>query len=88
MVTDFTRRGKRLIENYEKGLQNYVDTQRANNDRRYQELAKVFEKAQADRATTSKARVKWDIRNMKAQWERRQEVLMGNIDAVLAACTE
>lgn len=88
MVVDFERRGNSLVEGYEKGLQDYIDSHRANNSRRHQDLVKIVEKAQAARATISKAVVKRHVRDMKAQWETQQEALMEKMSAALAACTE
>lgn len=88
MVTDFASNGNRLIENYKKGRQEYIDSLRANSETRHQNLVKMFEKAQADRARTSKAVVKWQVGDMKAQWQTRQEALMGSVAAALAACAE
>ncbi len=88
MVTDFASHGNRLIEGYEQGLQEHIDSCRANNDRRHQNLKKMFEKAQADRATTSKAVVKRRVQDVKAQWETQQEALMAKMAAALAACAE
>ena len=49
---------------------------------------KMFEKAQIDRATTSKSVVQGRVERMEAQWETNQKALMGTIAAALAACTE
>lgn len=88
MVTDFKSRGNSLVEAYKKGLEGHIDSHRADNDRRRQTLVGVFEKAQADRATTSKGVVKHRVQDMKAQWETKQEVLKGKMVAALAACVE
>lgn len=88
MVTDFASHGKNLIDFYENGLQEYTNSHRVNNDLRYENLANVFKKAQADRATTSKAVVKRRVQDMKAQWETQQEALKETVAAALAACAE
>lgn len=88
MVTDFARHGNRLVESYEKGLQDYVDSHKANNDRTRQTLVKVFQKAQADRGMTSKAVVKRNVQNMKARWETQQAVLREKMATALAACAQ
>lgn len=88
MVTDFASHGNRLIDAYEKGLEEYLDSLKANNDRTCHNLMKVFENAQRDRAVTSKAVLKQQVQNMKAQRERQQEAVMGRMAAALAACAE
>ena len=88
MVSDYSSSGNRLIEGYEKGRQDHIDSRRANSDRRHQKLVEVFEEAQADRERISNRVVPWHIRGMKAQWEAQQEVLKGSMAAALAACTE
>lgn len=88
IVTDFASRGNSLVESYEKGLQDEFDSHRANNDRRHANMVKTFEKAQAGRAATSKAVVKSHVQDMKAQWEIRQQALMGKMAAAMAACAE
>lgn len=88
MVTDFKTRGNSLIEAYQKGLEDHFDSHRADNDRRHQTLVDILEKAQADRATTSKAVVKHHTQNLKARWDLKQQTLMGNMAAALAACAE
>ena len=88
MVTDFAKHGNRLIDSYEKALQEQIDTHKANNEQRRQNLVKRFEKAQADVATTSKEVVKRHVRNMQAQWKTQQEALMSKTAAALEACAE
>ncbi len=88
MVTDFTSHGHRLVESYEKALQEQIDSDKANNDQRQQKLVKMFEKAQADRAMTSKAVGKRHVQEMRAQWETQQEALMKEMASALEACTE
>ena len=88
MVKDFTNRGNRLVDNYEKTLGEQFDSETANNDQKQQKLVKTFEKVQADRTATSKAVGKLRVRDMKIQWERRQEGLMNKMAAALEACGE
>lgn len=86
MVTDFANRGNKLVEGYEKGLQDYINSCRTNIDRRHHDLVKIFEKAQKDRAVTSRAVAERRVQDMKAQWETQQEALMEKMAAALAAC--
>ena len=86
MVTDFANRGNNFVDGYEHGLQDYIDYCRANIDRRHQDLVKIFEKAQEDRAMTSRAVAKRRVQDMKTQWETQQEALKGKMAAALAAC--
>lgn len=88
MVTDFAKHGNSLIDNYEKALQEHIDSLKANNEQRRQNLIKTFEKAQADVATTSKAVVKRHVHNMQAQWKTQQEALMSKVAAALETCAE
>ena len=88
MVSDFASQGNSLIECYEKGLQDHLVSLRANKDRKHQNLEKVFEKAQADRAKTSRAMVESNVPDLKARWEAQQETLRRTMDAALAACGE
>lgn len=80
MVTDFSNQGNRLVEGYEKALEEQIDSYRAHNDRRQLELVEVFEKAEADRATTSKAVTKRSVRSLQAQRETQQKALMSKND--------
>ena len=88
MVTDYTNHGTRLVESYEKSLQEQLEFYRANNDRRNENLLKVFEKAQVDRAMTSKAVTHERVRDMKVQWQRQQEALGRSMAAAIEACVE
>ena len=88
MVNDYAIRGNSLVESYKKGLQDHIDLREAHHNRRHQSLVKMFEKAQRDRATTSKSVVQGSVERMKAQWETNQQALMGKMAAALAACTE
>ena len=88
MANDYKIQGTSLVESYEKGLQDHIDSYKANNERRHQNLVKVFEKAQTDRATTSKSVIRRHVQGMNAQWETHQKALMGRMAAALAACRE
>ena len=88
MVTDFANQGNRIVERYEKAQQEYFDLYKANNDQRHQNLVKMFEKAEADVAATSKAVAKGHVQKMHEQWKTRQEVLMRKMAAAFAACAE
>ena len=88
MVNDFAVRGNSLVESYEKGLQEHIDSHEAHLDRRHQNLVKTFEKAQIDRAKTSKSVGKRHVEGMKAQWEAHQKALTGKMATAMAACTE
>lgn len=88
MVNDYATRGENLVENYEKGLKEHIDSHKAILDRRHQNLVKMFEKAQTDRAKTSKSVGKRHVEGMKAQWEAHQKALSEKMAAAMAACTE
>lgn len=88
MVNDFAIRGNSLVESYEKGLQEHIDSHEANLDRRHQNLVKMFEKAQANRAKTSKSVGKRHVEGMKEQWEAHQKALSEKMAAAMTACTD
>ena len=88
MVNDYAIRGNSLVESYKKGLQDHIDLREAHYNQRHQNLVKMFEKAQRDRATTSKSVVQGSAERMKVQWEMNQQALMGKMAAALAACTD
>lgn len=88
IVNDYAIRGNSLVESYEKGLQDHIELREAHFNRRHQNLVKMFEKAQIDRAKISKSVVQGRVERMKAQWETNQKALMGKMAAALAACTE
>ena len=88
MVRDFASHGNGLVNRYEKALRERIDSHEAYNDRKRQNLAKIFEKAKADVATTSKSVSKRHVQNMQAQWKAHQEALMGKVTAALEACAE
>ena len=88
MVNDYAIRGNSLVESYKKGLQDHIDAREANYNQRHQNLVKMFEKAQLDRARTSKKVVQGRVERMQAQWEMHNKALMGKMAAALAACPE
>ena len=88
MVTDFKTHGSALVNGYEKALQEQMTSERANYDQERQRLANIFQKAQADRAMTSKAMGKGHVRYMQAQWETQQEALKDKIAAAMEAFAE
>ena len=88
MVTDYKIRGNALVNGYEKALEGQMKSNRAKDDRERQRLAKVFEEAQADRAMTSKAVGKGQVRLMQVQWETKQEALKKSIAAAIEAFAE
>ena len=88
MVSDFAKHGNRLVDSYEKAIQERLSSHEAKNERKRQDLIKIFEKAQADVATTSKAVTKADVQNMHGQWKSHQEGLMSKMKAALEACTD
>lgn len=89
LVTYFGKHGNNLVESYEKGLQDYFNSLEAKIDRRRQDMEKIYEEADAYRARISKKFFEQPpIEEMKAQWEKQQEVLMGSVAAALAACSK
>ena len=88
MVTDFANHGNSLVDSYEKAFQERLGSHIAYNERGRQDLIKIFEKAQRDVATTSKAVTKPQVQNMQAQWKTHQEALMRKVTAALEACAE
>ena len=89
LVTDFEKHGKNLVESYGKGLQDELDSLEAKIDRKRQDLEKIYEEADADRARISKDFFEQPpVKEMKAQWEKQQEALMGSVAGALAACSE
>ena len=88
MVTDFANHGNRLVDSYEKAMEERLGSHKAYNDRRRRDLTKMFEKAQADVAATSRAVTKAQPQSMQAQWKAHQEALMRKVTAALEACAE
>ena len=88
MVTDFANHGNGLVGSYEKAIQERLGSHEAYNDRRRQDLIKIFLKAQGDVATTAEAVTKPQVQNMQAQWKTHQEALMRKVTAALEACAE
>ena len=86
MVTDFTNQGTRLVESFERGLEEQIEARRADNDHKCQELLRVIGKAQADQARTLKSVIKRPVKDLQAEWRRRQESLMNKVAAGLEAC--
>ena len=88
MVTDFAKHGNSLVDGYEKAVKERLGSHIEYNDRKRQDLIKIFEKAQADVARTSKAVTKPDVQKMHAEWKSHQEALMRQMNAALEACAE
>ena len=88
MVTDFANHGNRLVDSYEKAIQERLGSHEAHNDRKRQDLTKIYEKAQAAVTTTSKAVTKPDVQKMHAQWKSHQVGLMSKMNAALEACAD
>ena len=88
MVTDFANRGNSLVDSYEKAIGEQLGSHKAYNDRKRQDLIKIFEKAQGDVARTSKAVTQPDVRELHAQWKSHQEGLMRQVNAALEACAD
>ena len=88
MVTDFAKHGNSLVDSYEKAIQERLSAHKAYNDRKCQDLIKIFERAQADAARTSKEFTKHNVQNMHAQWKSHQEALTRQMNAALEACAD
>ena len=88
MVTDFANGGNRLVDSYEKAIEERLGSHKAYNERKRQDLIKIFEQAQADVARTCKAVTKPDVRKLHAQWKSHQEGLMRQVKAALEACAD